>query len=558
VTKSVLFELLKQKSREIQTTTDFECGTGFKRDLHLIMKRTNIGNQVVWVEPYWFADANVFGLLMDFKFDLKEGVDRERKAREIQQFSLSLTSSGRKNLDFYGQRHTFIKQAASRIVQELFPITFQQFQITCEDRLSPIRAVLLPRKKYQVGGAHLADSPFHGIKEYGPFQEVSAKARFHFLFRDEDRDLALQLYKALKGETFPSLFDGLENHFRLPFSNDIIGHKRLANLSGQEIRKSLEEIAREEGRPAIVLPIFPSDEILYFRFKRDCLELGLLEQVTTIPLLRNKEKLKWSIANIGLGIFTKLGGIPWLMSSASNRLIVGVGQALRTVGPADNREIKRFFSYSVLTEATGRYISLEVLANSDNHNNYIIQLGEGLKNLLLTNGKKYDEIVLHVPYTIKKDLIAKLKETIDSASEQLGSKVLLSILRINTKNKFFGYNEAANSMVPLEGTLGILSKTDFLGWYSGLDRLRPIVNRQIPGPVFVSLYYSSRLLTENEQYSLLDDLNNLAAANWRGFNGKVTPVSIYYCKIVADLIEKFDELSLGHLPNISYLKPWFL
>jgi hypothetical protein len=498
-----------------------------------------------------------YGLLIDFKFKVNPEIDRLKRSKEIQQLSLSLDSSGKRNLAFYAQRFKYITHAIEQI-RSLFPIAYDASQIELGEGLAPLHTFLLPEKKYEVGAGNTADTPFQGIKKFGPYAQIESRAQFHFLFRDEDRDLAIRLYKALKGETFPSIFDGIERYFRIPFSNDLISHQRLQDLEPQTIRAALEEIKRTEIKPSIVLAVFPKDEELYYRFKRDCLELGLLEQVTTIPLLRLKDSLKWSVANIALGIFTKLGGIPWLLVSKDQRLIVGIGKAMRSVSVGDTREIKKFFSYSVLTESTGRYISLEVLANCDNDQDYLAQLNANVKQLLLQQKGKYREVVLHVPYRIKKTVFQKLREAVRSASESLGQEVLLCIVRVNPSNKFFGYDITSNSLVPLDGSVGILSNSEFLGWYAGLDRKKPIVNKQIPGPVYVSIDYSSRSLSDTEKHSLLHDLNNLAAANWRGFNGKVTPVSIYYCKIVADLIEKFDQLSLGPIPAISNLKPWFL
>ena len=50
---------------------------------------------------------------------------------------------------------------------------------------------------------------------------------------------------------------------------------------------------------------------------------------------------------------------------------------------------------------------------------------------------------------------------------------------------------------------------------------------------------------------------NLSGANWRGFNAKSMPVSVYYAKIIADYISSFDKLGLDDI-EIENLRPWFL
>ncbi|NJN13458.1 MAG: hypothetical protein HC815_38345 [Richelia sp. RM1_1_1] len=60
-----------------------------------------------------------------------------------------------------------------------------------------------------------------------------------------------------------------------------------------------------------------------------------------------------------------------------------------------------------------------------------------------------------------------------------------------------------------------------------------------------------------EKTSYLQDVINLAGANWRGFNAKFLPVSIYYCQLIAQQLKKFNEQGYGSIP-IKNSKPWFI
>ena len=64
-----------------------------------------------------------------------------------------------------------------------------------------------------------------------------------------------------------------------------------------------------------------------------------------------------------------------------------------------------------------------------------------------------------------------------------------------------------------------------------------------------------RLSEDAEQNtdSLLQDLVNLSGANWRGFNAKSAPVSVFYCHLVADLVHDFHAHGLP-LPKIVDLR----
>jgi hypothetical protein len=50
---------------------------------------------------------------------------------------------------------------------------------------------------------------------------------------------------------------------------------------------------------------------------------------------------------------------------------------------------------------------------------------------------------------------------------------------------------------------------------------------------------------------------NISGTNWRGFNAKSMPISVYYAKMIADFYRHFRELGL---PDVDFesVSPWFL
>jgi hypothetical protein len=101
-----------------------------------------------------------------------------------------------------------------------------------------------------------------------------------------------------------------------------------------------------------------------------------------------------------------------------------------------------------------------------------------------------------------------------------------------------------------------LSQNEYLIWFEGVFRDKPTVTKALPGPTHIQFL---RGATENDigHHIVLQDLINLSGANWRGFNAKSTPVSIFYCHLVADLIHDFHHHGLP-LPEFEDLNPWFL
>jgi hypothetical protein len=56
----------------------------------------------------------------------------------------------------------------------------------------------------------------------------------------------------------------------------------------------------------------------------------------------------------------------------------------------------------------------------------------------------------------------------------------------------------------------------------------------------------------------LQDIINLSGANWRGFNAKSVPISIYYSKIITEYISEFGDIVDVEKMSVTNDKPWFL
>lgn len=61
-----------------------------------------------------------------------------------------------------------------------------------------------------------------------------------------------------------------------------------------------------------------------------------------------------------------------------------------------------------------------------------------------------------------------------------------------------------------------------------------------------------------DEQAFLQDILNLSGANWRGFNAKSIPISIYYSQIIARYTEAFENIDGYKEGSISNDKPWFL
>ena len=79
----------------------------------------------------------------------------------------------------------------------------------------------------------------------------------------------------------------------------------------------------------------------------------------------------------------------------------------------------------------------------------------------------------------------------------------------------------------------------------------------VAAPLHVQFIFPRRELTHGQQQAYLQDAINLSGANWRGFNAKSLPVSVYYAQLIARYLREFEEHGLPAV-DVNVLTPWFL
>ena len=130
-------------------------------------------------------------------------------------------------------------------------------------------------------------------------------------------------------------------------------------------------------------------------------------------------------------------------------------------------------------------------------------------------------------------------------------------IKFNDRSKFYGFAEDHNTRVPYESTVIPLARNEFLVWFEGLQYGRPALSEMVGGPLHVQFTYPRDGLSRDQQRAHLQDAINLSGANWRGFNAKSLPVSVYYAQLIAKYLKEFENLGLPDV-GVDILKPWFL
>lgn len=513
----------------------------------LILKKHDEGKECLLLSPYYLSSLKKFGFLINFNFLKEKNVPFNRK---IQQLSLSLDKDFKSNSNFYIDKYNKIKLFKINFYSKISPLKIGNREIELEESFVKIKADTLKTKIYLVNNSNESNSQFLGIKKYGPYKSINEQLNFAFYYKTENKQFVIDLVKALKGETYP-IFNGFEKFYRTK-NIEVFGVK-IENHDFVEFVITDIKNRKKLGNTFIpIIILSKKEECEYYKIKyRSLKEFKCPVQFVSLELLSNRDSLKWSVSNIGLQIFAKLGGTPWLVKpETKDTLIIGIGQSHELEKTNNGYKIIRYFAYSVLTDSSGSYKKLDSIGKYTSKEEYLQKLSEHVKNIVEQN-KDFDSYVIHCPFKIRKFELEKIKDTIAG----LDNNKKFVVIRINTQNNYFGFNLDFNSLVPYESSLVELSLNDFLIWFEGLQYHKPTINRMISGPTYIEFYYSNKDLSFNEKKSYLQDILNLSGTNWRGFNSKSTPISIHYTKLVAKFIKHFSKY--GEV-DINEIKPWFL
>lgn len=530
----------------------------YDRHIDFTIKEHSKGKEKISLNSYFLSQEKKYGFLIDFFFKANQG---EKLDREILKLSLALGNDGRSNKNYYSDHFhkidSFIKHRLPLISS--FKIGEVEFKIG--DNLIELYSETLNKKVFRFKGDKTDLNQFNGIRKYGAFKEVAEPVKYAFIFEDKYKSFANNLFFSLLGKSNPGTFPGLTQFFGLPFSTSIVKRIFLSDYSKIAVKKAIDEVIafRNENSNCKIIAVFlepnkfegiPAIDSPYYNIKYYLTKENIPVQVVRDDQTNNANALKWSTSNIGLQIFSKLGGIPWILNPSQNQcLILGIGSSYERT--ADG-EIKKYFAYSVCLDSTGLYKKLDVLAEEDTKDKYLQKLSTRLVELFRTSEyNQYRKCALHISESVTQDAINSIQTALANISN-----IEFKVLKINSRHQFFGYSNH-NTYVPFESSYIKLAKNEYLIWFDGLIPGKENIYQKVGNPIHIKFLHSKNVTTEND-LEYLQDAINLSGANWRGFNARQTPISIYYAKIVADYTAAFSNFENFDKNHFSNNLPWFL
>ena len=549
---------LEESCRSNLEADGYRTRNGIRREVEVIVERHEEGVATVSLEPYLLRSAGRFGVLASFRFHPDEPFRGTKRSLQI---SLALDRNGQPNLDSYVDRYGKLSEFVRGYHGLLFPLTMPGGQeVDVGTRLVGVRPGALAVKRYLMDGRRESKSQFVGVQKYGPYGRNGENTQLYFLYRREDHGLSQDLFRALRGDTFRT-FSGMRKVFRFPISRDNVRGATMSDFEQDEIEIAVRKVAADAaGRPVVPVVITPfsrhddeEDNEAYWKLKHAFLAKGMPIQVVAAETIADRNKLKWSTSGIGLQIFAKAGGTPWRVVPETERcLIVGVGQAHKVLLGGG---IERYFAYSVLTDSTGAFQEVRVLGTGGDEDAYIEAFHDGLRRIFDDYAEQFSSFVVHSTFSIRKRELDSIAAALEAQEGTVGGGHFVS-MKFNDRNRFFGFASDHNSRVPHESSVVALSSREYLVWFEGRQYGQSAVRKVVGGPLHVQYAYPDRL-GDAEKRMLLQDAINLSGANWRGFNAKSLPVSVYYAQIIARYLKEFEAHGLPWL-EVDNVVPWFL
>ena len=525
-------------------------GGRFKKLEVRLKKCEEVGWQGFIVEFDWHSVIKRHGVYVNFHFFKNDEHPFDDK---VQRYSFSLDDNNRPNRDFYRVQYQWISAFYDGFLAGwTCPIGDKQLKF---QQMADLPSDELSGKTLVFSGDEENKNPYWGVRNIGPYQKCAEMPNFFFVFQEKDRSTARFLYNCLSGRQFNGRFSGMTSFFSVPFSASNIDHVVMSGYDASAHERAAREILSKNKSNPVAIILVSGDEKEYLTQKSIYLEHNIPSQDVKVSKVVAGNSFQWSVAGIALQLFCKAGGIPWCVKTErKNDLIIGVSQLWDTSVPSGNR----FVAYSVTTDASGAFKDIRTLSDQTNESDYVRTLGERIKQQLLAHISEEHphRIVLHCSFRLLKSAMEEIRRVVREVSANDASAPGIVIVRINTEHHYMGFDSRRETLVPTENAIMRIKPRGYLVWPDGTPS-GGVVSSRPSNPIYAIFDRMEPPISMREEKDLLQDLCNLSGVNWRGFNAKARPVSVFYCHLVGRMMSDMAALGLK-LPAIEKFVPWFL
>lgn len=435
--------------------------------------------------------------------------------------------------------------------------------------------------------------PWSGLMKYGPFSRDTFSKRTPRLLvvcPDQSAGKVSQFVRALRdgiqsvgNSKYPRGFAGSFGLVNPEFDTCTVPLLGSTDSSAAAIyRDAIEDhLAAEPGSyDAAIVALLDQHSRLpdginpYLHAKATLLMNGIpTQEVRHATLSARPEGLQWSLQNLAVALYAKMGGTPWTVAhdqTVDDEIVIGLGTAEVTGSRFESRQ--RFMGITTVFRGDGNYLLSNVskLCTYEDYPEVLRATTTGvLKELKQRNGWRNGDIVrvvFHAHKPFKNVEVAQIAE--DCVREAADSQdVQFAFLTVSHDHPFKlidssqkGIDKGSGSkgqFAPARGTVVQLGRHTRLLCTNGPHQIkRPTA--PLPSPVLVHLHPESGY--KDLQY-LTEQILKFTSLTWRSTQPASDPVTIYYSELIASLLSRLQVVP-GWSPSILNSKlrssRWFL
>lgn len=356
--------------------------------------------------------------------------------------------------------------------------------------------------------------------------------------------------KFLKGISGHKYFAaGLEGKFHVgtsrvevfTFAEDSVAGYKLA------IESAMQKKTQDGGKWDLALvqvrqsfKELPVEQNPYFVGKSTFLIHQVPVQDFTLELLTQSDaSLGYSLNNMALAAYAKMGGVPWLLKSSptlSHELVIGIGSANLSTGRLSSSQ--RIMGITTVFSGDGSYIvsNTSKAVTPDQYASALVTVLKSTIDKVKTrlNWQRGDTIRIVFHASVKKfnrDEIEAVKRVIDEYKEYNIEYAFLKISEDHGLHLFDSNtaDEAKGKLAPQRGRAYKLSDYENLVYLIGQKELRQTSDGH-PRGLILSVHRDS---TFKDIKYLSAQLFNFSAHSWRSYFPNPMPVTITYSDLIA-------------------------
>lgn len=279
-----------------------------------------------------------------------------------------------------------------------------------------------------------------------------------------------------------------------------------------------------------------------------------VQQFKLETILQDDRSLSYSINNIGVACYAKLGGIPWVLpvhQIISHELVIGIGSY---VASKESRfgEYKKYIGVTTVFSSDGRYI-LESRTRAKLFEEYLPELLSTLERAInevrIKDGwSEHDRVRLifhvfkplsHIEIDAVRTLVEKLKLPYVDFSFISVTEDHLYLVFDENQEGVKSYGQKKGVFVPERGLMVRLSNNEALLQLTGSNELKQWTDNH-PSPLLLKLHDKS---TFKDMDYLVRQVFDFSCLSWRTLLPSPAPITILYSDLIAKNLLMLKDIS---------------